>query len=88
MILENGHQREDFENGRIPGMFFSSDNHEPLDVGYTIDKRVNYRKVPPSEPIGEIALEHIDNGHKVVIGYESMAIGGLEGYVTLFYKAS
>jgi hypothetical protein len=33
------------------------------------------------------ALELIDNGHKVIVGYESMAIGGLEGYITLFSKA-
>ena len=34
----------------------------------------------------EKAIELIDKGHKVVVAYESMAIGGLEGYVTLLKK--
>jgi hypothetical protein len=87
-ILENGLPRKMFEDGKLPGMFFSSSNCEPLEAGFQIDDRVNNTKAPPAEPICDIALEHFDKGHKVVIGYESMAIGGLESYVTLFWKES
>ena len=89
MILENGVDREHFEEGKLEGMFFSGNNHEPLDAGYSIDERVYNVRVAGSDKAKEIckiALDYIDKGGKVIIGYESMAIGGIEGYVTLFYK--
>jgi len=89
MILENGVDREHFEEGKLEGMFFSGNNHEPLDAGYSIDERVYNVRVAGStkaKEICKIALDYIDRGGKVIIGYESMAIGGIEGYVTLFYK--
>lgn len=91
MILENGIDREHFEEGKLNGMFFSGDNHEPLDAGYLIDERVNNKLIRggnDAKEVCKIALDYIDKGGKVIIGYESMAIGGLEGYVTLFYKLS
>jgi len=89
MILENGVDRKHFEEGKLEGMFFSGNNHEPLDAGYLIDERVHNVRVAGSDKAKEIckiALDYIDKGGKVIIGYESMAIGGIEGYVTLFYK--
>ena len=89
MILDDGVGREGFEEGHLEGMFFSGDNHEPLDAGYIIDERVNNKRVGGNETAKEIcvmALAYIDAGEKVIIGYESMAIGGIEGYVTLFHK--
>jgi len=83
-ILENGIDREELENGKLPGMFFSNDNHEALDAGYRVE--IYNQKVGDPKPIIDKALELIDSGHEVIIGYESMAIGGLEGYVTLFSK--
>jgi uncharacterized protein YcsI (UPF0317 family) len=88
MILENGVDREHFEEGKLEGMFFSGNNHEPLDAGYLIDERVHNVRVAGSDKAKEIckiALDYIDKGGKVIIGYESMAIGGIEGYVTLFF---
>ena len=89
MILENGMDREGFEENTLGGMFFSGDNHEPLDAGYLVDERV-YNKLirggSDAKEVCKIALDYIDKGGKVIIGYESMAIGGSEGYVTLFYK--
>lgn len=82
-VLENGIPREKFENEQLPGMFFSGDNSEPLDAGY--EKEGTYF-VGDATPVCAKALELIDSGHKVVVGYESMAIGGLEGTVSLFYK--
>jgi hypothetical protein len=89
MILEEGIGREGFEEGHLEGMFFNNGNPEPLEAGYIVDERVNNTKVAGGAKVKEIcaiALAHIDAGHKVVIGYESMAIGGIEGYITLFYK--
>jgi len=83
-ILENGTAQEELEAGRLPGMFFSHDNHEPLEAGYGVV--MEHVKVGDPEPVINKALELIESGYKVVIGYESMAIGGLEGYVTLFSK--
>jgi len=89
MILENGVDREHFEEGKLEGMFFSGNNHAPLDAGYLSDERAYNVRVAGSakaKEICKIALDYIDRGGKVIIGYESMAIGGIEGYVTLFYK--
>jgi hypothetical protein len=80
---------EGFEEGHLEGMFFNSGNPEPLEAGYVVDERVHNTRVAGSNKAKEIcaiALAHIDAGRKVVIGYESMAIGGIEGYITLFYK--
>ena len=89
MILENGIDREYFEEGKLNGMFFSGDNHEPLDAGYEIDERVNDKLIRGSEDakfVCKIALEYIDAGGKVIIGYEGMSTFGGEGYITLFHK--
>jgi hypothetical protein len=85
-ILENGVGREGFEEGHLEGMFFNSGNPEPLEAGYVVDERVHNKRVVDGKEVCKIALDYIDNGQKVIIGYESMAIGGLEGYVTLFHK--
>ncbi len=83
-ILEHGVERDQIAVGQLPGMFFSSDNHEPLEAGYTCVHK-DYFVGDPKSLIAE-ALALIDSGHKVVIGYESMSIGGLEGTVSLFAK--
>lgn len=89
LILENGISRKEFEEGHLNGMFFSNDNHEALDAGYEIDESIHNKLIsgrPNAREVCSIAIAYIDSGEKVVIGYESMAIGGLEGYVTLFHK--
>jgi hypothetical protein len=89
LIFENGVEREKLESGEIPGMFFNYGNPEPKQAGYEEvpgfsdyfindgDKADRFRKK---------ALELMDGGYKVVIGYERLAIGGSEGYVTLMAK--
>lgn len=89
LILENGIEEEKLEKGEIPGMFFSFGNVEAAHAGYQeVPGFVNFYvsgKSDANKFIAE-ALKHIKGGKKVVIGYESMAIGGLEGYVTLLEK--
>lgn len=86
-ILENGMPREQFAEGSIGGMFFSGDNHEPLGAGY---EQVLHREYITGSQSARVfcdkAMELIDSGHKVVVGFESMGIGGSEGYVSLFAK--
>jgi len=89
-ILANGQPREDFEGNKIHGgMSFSGDNHEPNDAGFEevtgfVDYFINGSETV--RPYNSHALSLIDSGHKVITGYERLAIGGLEGYVTMFAK--
>lgn len=89
LIIENGVECEKLEEGFIPGMFFSWGNLEPLKAGYReVD---GFRKFyvsgqPSANAFRKKALELMDQGKKVVIGYESLGIGGGEGYVTLMEK--
>jgi hypothetical protein len=71
-------------------MFFSGDNREPLRAGFEYvdgfrDYFVNGART--AQYFNEQALELIDSNFKVVTGYERLAIGGLEGYVSMFAKA-
>jgi len=85
-ILENGIDREKFLRNEIPGMFFSWGNTEAEDAGYEeVEGFTNYF-VGDERPFCQKAVEMIDSGYKVIVGYESMAIGGLEGTVTMLVK--
>ena len=86
-LMENGVDREDIEDGRLPGMFFSHGNPEPLAAGYEPhgDRFVN--STDRADAVRREVLDLMDSGRQVVIGYESMAIGGLEGTVSLHSKA-
>jgi len=86
MILEDGMPIESFEDGVVPGMFFSDDNHEPLDADYQVDSAIDCLFITSGKAVCNAAIAHIKQGHKVVIGYERMAMGGIEGSVSLFYK--
>ena len=89
LIIENGVEREKLEEGFVPGMFFSFGNPEPLQAGYKeVDGFKNFyiRSQVSSETFRKKGLELMDQGKKVVIGYESLGIGGGEGYVTLMEK--
>ena len=89
LILENGVEREKLEAGQIPGMFFDWGNIQAWKAGYKeVPEFKNYhinRQVKVDE-FKKKALELMDEGKKVVIGYESLAIGGSEGYVTMMVK--
>ena len=88
-ILENGVERKKFEKNEIPGMFFSWDNTEAKEAGY--EEVTGYQNnhitgQDSAERFCKKAIELIDKGYKVIAAYGSMAIGGLEGYVTLLAK--
>jgi hypothetical protein len=88
-ILEEGIDIEHFINGEIPGMFFSYGNTEPKEKGYEeVEGYTNFfiRTDKDKSNFCKKAVELIQSEHKVVVGYENMAIGGLEGFVTLFAK--
>jgi len=90
-ILENGQPRSDFSGSKISGgMFFSGDNREPLAAGFEeVDGFENYFVHGCTRALmyNQRALELIDAGRKVVTGFERLAIGGLEGYITMFAKS-
>jgi hypothetical protein len=89
LVIENGSERDKLEAGKIPGMFFSYGNLEPLKAGYKEVEGFTSFFISckwDSERFRKKAIKLMDQGKKVVIGYERMAIGGGEGYVTLMIK--
>jgi len=87
MILESGCEREKFAAYKIPGMFLDED--DVIAHGYKPVFGFCHYFINSQETVKKLcrrALELIDKGYKVVVGYESMGIGGSEGYVTLYVK--
>ena len=88
-ILKNGMPLEDFEDNRLGGMFFSGDNHEQLEAGYREIPGFTYTFVSSIEEASRVCNEAcvlISAGYKVIVSFERMAIGGGEGYITLWAK--
>jgi len=86
-ILENGHDVEIFKSGRVPGDFFSEKEISNLNWGLVSGQ--NYKHIAGRDSAGELcklALKLIGEGRKVLINYETMAQGGGEGYVSMYYK--
>lgn len=89
IVLRDGIDRKRFEEGSLLGMFFSWGNTEPEGSGYEeVEGFSNYsvRNNEAARRVCDKAIELIDSGYKVIVAYESIAIGGLEGYVTLMSK--
>jgi hypothetical protein len=89
IILANGIPGESFMNEQIPGMFFSGDNHELFNAGYEEEPEFHGKFIRSKESIKDFcdkAIMLINSGYKVVVAYESMGIGGGEGYVSLYKK--
>jgi len=87
-ILENGIARDVFLGG-ISGMFFNHGNPEALDAGYEPVPGFSYFHVNSIHSRNKVcnkAIALIDSGHKVICGFERMAYGGGEGYITLLSK--
>lgn len=85
-ILETGHRVDEFDDG-LPGMFLT--DCELTNAGFSIHPQfddVYIHSQKHVQLIKDAALELIANGKKVIIKYERMAIGGLEGYITLYSK--
>tara|TARA_R110002020_G_scaffold237375_1_gene449691 strand:+ start:267 stop:905 length:639 start_codon:yes stop_codon:yes gene_type:complete len=82
-ILENGISRESVENGELSGMFF---NRGELDDW---EKVMDYIHINESKTVQQVLdniLGWMDEDYKVVIDYERMGIGGLEGYISVYRK--
>jgi hypothetical protein len=68
---------------------FSSDNHEPLNAGFVPVYRFEDYLVDGAERAkhyNEHALELINKGQKIIAAYERLAIGALEGYISMLSK--
>lgn len=80
---------DDFDGKTIPGQFF---NYE--DIGkagfekegdYLAGSRYSGYKDPGI--VTDKIKQLIANNYKVLVNYESMVIGGLDGYVSIYYKS-
>jgi hypothetical protein len=91
LILEHGLPREYFEEQKLQGMFFSSDNSEPLEAGFDYVDGFQDVFIQSQESVDKVcdtAMKLIDEGHKVLIGYERMSNCGGEGWISMFSKPS
>jgi hypothetical protein len=91
-ILEHGQPRSDYEEpGKIKGgMFFGYGNGEPKATGYAEVGGFDFffaRDPDQASAYNLKALELIDSGQQVLTAYERMAIGNLEGYLTLMARS-
>ena len=86
--LEEGEPADAFEEGKIPGDFYTSNDLSAygwgcvpgfLGVHITGEESVNH--------FCQQALKLLQEGYKALVNYDSMGIGGSEGYVSLFVKA-
>lgn len=79
---------EDFDNN-IPGQFYNYEDIESNGWTKDCDKSVGsgYSSYTDPNPTIEYIGELIDSGLKVLINYESMAIGGLGGYISIYTKS-
>jgi hypothetical protein len=89
LILEKGVEREKLAAGQIAGMFFNSGNTDAKAAGYLeVPEFSNFfvsdRK--QADAFCRKALDLMDHDKKVIVGYERLALGGQEGYVTLMVK--
>lgn len=87
IVLEDGHGTEPFEAGKIPGDFFNSSSlsaHGWAQVsgfhGFFINGGDSAKRFCSQ------AQKLIKEGHRVLVDYGSMGIGGGEGYVTMMVK--
>lgn len=85
--LENGHEAAELERGSVPGDFY---NHQDISShDWVLVQGMSHVYITGSESakrFADRALELIDEGNKVLVNYDSMGIGGGEGYVSLYYK--
>jgi hypothetical protein len=86
-VLTNGMDRESFERGTIPGDFF--DEKELSNYDWSLVQGKDSIRIADSDSAKKLCAEIIeimDKGYKALINYDSMAIGGSEGYVSVYYK--
>lgn len=87
-MLQNGQPDSDFDGGSIHGgMFFNYGNHELDDAGY--ECLLDHKFIGGGLDAGRFnqqARDYIEQGYQLVTAFERMAIGGLEGTVSLYGK--
>ena len=82
--FDNGIDLESFEAGTLSGLFFN--DSELQDHGY---KELDSNFINSQDSVDSYcqkAIDLINAGHKVITNYESLGIGGYEGYVTMWVK--
>ena len=87
IIIKEGIARKRFEAGKLDGMFFNE--QDLVNAGYEmVPDMENFfvRTKYDVERYCSVALQYIDEGYLVISEYEHMAIGGLEGYQTMWIK--
>ena len=86
--LEEGEPADAFEAGKIPGDFYSDSD---LSIsGWGLVPGYHGVHITGEERVKHFcrqALKLLRKGHKILVNYDSMGIGGSEGYVSLFVKA-
>jgi len=85
--FEDGASQESFEDGRIEGMFFNTGDF--AEQGFECVSGFHGYFIRTSEDTMNYcgtALRLIEEGYIIVNEYNRMAIGGLEGYVTMWRK--
>ena len=85
--FENGIDTEEFEAGKIQGLFFN--DSELREHGYITVPGFYNSLIQSQDTVDSYikkALGLIEAGHKVINNYERLGIGGGEGYVTMWVK--
>ena len=85
LILKEGVSQQTLEQGQLPGMFFNEEELEGLGFECA-ESWVFIQRQEQAKKLADKALALMKEDKIVVIGFESMAIGGLEGYVSLYWK--
>jgi len=86
LIVKEGIDREAFEKGTVPGMFFDTGNPETIKAGYKEEDTYFIKGIEDVEKLCKKSIKMIDEGKKVIVCWERLAQGGSEGTVTLMYK--
>lgn len=85
LIIKDGMNEKILEDGTIDGMFGLETTAKKY--GYSVVEGFdNYHVVSDISPIVNKTKELTEKGHLVIVSFDRMAIGGLEGYVTLLSK--
>jgi hypothetical protein len=87
--LEDGDDAEIFEEGKIPGDFFSASDLNAN--GWSLVPGMKGKHISgagSADAFCKMAMTMIKKGYKVLVDYDSMGIGGGEGYVSLYCKNS
>ena len=87
-VLADGQPETDFDGDSSVkgGMFFDHGNPELVAVGYGRLEEAFIQSGASALDYNAKARAYIEQGYQLVTAFESMAIGGLEGYIELWGK--